>query len=321
MKALHTLASNRLTMAGFALLAASVLVSYNRPGVSSLAMVVPLILLAINLAAAIVVRPALRRGGLGVFHLALLAMALLVGWGRLTYMDGRVEITEGTTLADAEVVVTRQGLLHGDGWKRVDFMQGSWEVDYAPRVWRTHTRSQVWLPGEDLPRVIGDDTPLVLDGYRFYSTSNKGFAPILSWQADGRQPVLGSLHMPSYPVNDWNQENRWSAPDGRAFRFWLRIETPLPQDQAWTLSTQQVPTLLVVEVDGQRHELKPGDAVRVPGASLRYERLHGWMGYTIFYDPTLMPLFALSLVAVAGLAWHLWKRVGALAPAREAVPA
>jgi hypothetical protein len=38
------------------------------------------------------------------------------------------------------------------------------------------------------------------------------------------------------------------------------------------------------------------------------------MGYRIFYDPTLMPLLVVSLLGVAGLGWHLWRRVGRLAP-------
>jgi hypothetical protein len=318
---LAPLASNRLTMAGFALLALGILLSYNDAEASSAAMVAPLALLTVNLAAAMVLRPALRRGGLGVFHAALLAIALLAGWGRLTHMDGRVEVTEGTPLDPLAIEVTRSGAWHGHAWRTLDFMQGEWQVDYAPRVWRTHTRSQVWLPGERAPHVVGDDTPLVLEGYRFYTTSNKGFAPILSWQAPGQEPVLGSVHMPSYPTQDWNQENRWTAPDGRVYRFWLRVEQAVPEDRPWTLSSQATPTLLVVEVDGQRHELKPGASVPVAGAMLKYERLSGWMGYRIFYDPTLLPLLFASLFGVAGLAWHLWKRTGALAPAREAVPA
>ena len=42
--------------------------------------------------------------------------------------------------------------------------------------------------------MVGDDTPLVLDGYRLYTTSNKGFAPLLTWQQNGAPAVHGVLH-------------------------------------------------------------------------------------------------------------------------------
>lgn len=313
-RAVHALASNRLMIAGCALLAAGTLLSYDRPGAGSGPVVLPLGLLALNLAAAIALRPALRRGGLGLFHGCLLALLLLAGWGRLTHLDGRVEVTEDAPLDAQQVEVTAQGPWHGEGWRQLAFRQGGWEVDYAPGVRRAHTRSQVWLPGEAAPRTVGDDTPLVLDGYRLYTTHNKGFAPILRWQADGGDPVLGALHLPSYPLFDYQQENRWSAPDGRPLRFWLRIERTLPENAAWTLRPKDVPAVLVVEAGGQRRELRPGDSIQLPGATLRYERLAGWMGYKIFYDPTLLPMLVAAVLGVLGLAWHLWGRSARLWP-------
>jgi len=267
------------------------------------------------------VRPALRRGGLGVFHFALLGVLLLAGWGRLTHLDAHVEVSEEGFYDPALLEIGAQGPWHGEAWKRMQFRQGAWEVDYAPRVKRTHTRSMVWLPDERAPRVVGDDTPLILDGYRLYTTPNKGFAPLLSWQEHGAPAVQGVLHMPSYPLFDWKQENGWTAPDGTPLRFWLRVERPLPENAAWTLTPRDMPTTLVVEVAGVRHELKAGDSLALPQATLRYERLMGWMGYRVFYDPTLIPLLIVSLLGVAGLAWHLWQRVGRLAPVPDGVAA
>lgn len=302
------LASNRLTIAGFVLLAAGVIAAGEVPQYASGAIAAPLALLAANLAAAIVLRPSLRRGGLGLFHAMLLALLLLAGWGRLTHFDARVEVTEGSVLDAAQVQVQGQGPWHGTRWRTIAFRQGAWEVDYAPGVRRGDTRSQAWLSGEHAPRVVGDDTPLVLDGYRFYTTHNKGFAPVLTWQPEGGDAIQGALHMPSYPLFDYQQENRWTAPDGRQLRFWLRIEQPLAASAAWTLSPRGTAALLVMEVDGQRRELRPGEAAALPGAVLRYERLAGWMGYKIFYDPTLLPMLAVSLIGVLGLGWHLWGR-------------
>jgi hypothetical protein len=64
----------------------------------------------------------------------------------------------------------------------------------------------------------------------------------------------------------------------------------------------------VVELQGQRFELRPGDEARIGAGTLRYERLLGWMGYRIHHDPMLVPLFWLALLGIAGLAWHLWPR-------------
>lgn len=319
---LARIGSTRLSMAGFALLAAGTFVTGETgPAVSLWAVVLPLALLGVNLAAAIALRPALRRGGLGVFHLALLAFLLLAAWGRLTHLDGRVEVTQDALFEPGQMVVDRRGPWHDDGWKQLQFRQGTWEVDYAPGVRRQHTRSTLWLPGERQPRSVGDDTPLVIDGYRFYTTSNKGFAPLLSWQAPGAEPLHGVLHMPGYPLYEWKQEQAWTAPDGTPLRFWLRIERPIAENTAWTLSPHDVPTVLVVERAGVRRELRPGEAIEWPGGTLRYERLMGWMGYRVFYDPSMIPLLIVSLLGVAGLAWHLWGRVGRLAPAGQGAPA
>lgn len=315
------LASNRLTIAGFVLLAGGVIASVELPQHASGAIAGPLALLAVNLAAAIVLRPSLRRGGLGLFHAMLLALLLLAGWSRLTHFDARVEVTQGTALDPAQVQVLGQGPWHGTRWRDIAFRQGAWEVDYSPGVRRGDTRSQVWLPGEHASHVVGDDIPLVLDGYRFYTTHNKGFAPVLTWQPQGGDAVKGALHMPSYPLFDYQQENRWTAPDGRQLRFWLRIEQPLAAGAAWTLRPSETPAVLVMETDGQRRELRPGEAIQLQGASLRYERLAGWIGYKIFYDPTLLPMLAVSLIGVLGLGWHLWGRGLRWAPLREGAAA
>lgn len=331
----HWLASSRLTLVGFALLGAGVLATYSKPDASAAPMVLPLALLALNLAAALAVRPELRRGGLGLFHAALLALLLLVATGRMTHFDGRVEVAEGAMLDPDRIEVTGSGPWHGDRWRRLQFRQGPYQVDYAAGVKRARTRSSVW-PVDDqngaqngaqtgaqsgVPDLVGDDTPLVLDGYRFYTTHNKGLAPMLTWQPAGGAAVQGVLHMPSYPLFDYQQENRWTAPDGTALRFWLRIEQPLPEHVAWTLDPHTLPAVLVVEAGGVRSELKPGDSVALRGATLRYDRLTGWMGYRIFYDPTLLPLFVVALLGVLGLAWHLWKRSAQILPLAEGVAA
>jgi hypothetical protein len=312
-RTLHALACAPVTLGGFGLLALGLLAPLPKDwGIAPTVM--PLALLAVNLAAALALRPQLRRGGLGVFHFALLAMLLLAGAGRLVHYDARVEVTEDSLLDPDQIEVVAAGPWRSGAAQRLGFRQGAFEVDYAPGMKRAHTRSKVWLGGEADPHVVGDDTPLLLDGYRFYTTHNKGFAPMLAWEPEGGEAVHGSLHMPSYPLFDWKQENTWTAPDGSVLRFWLRIERPLADKAAWTLVPKDMPTVLVVEAAGVRHELKPGERVALAGASLRYERLAGWMGYRIFYDPTIVPLLAAAIAGVLGLGWHLWRRPARPAP-------
>lgn len=315
------LASPRLTMAGFALLGAGTLANYNLPDVPVAVITGPLALLALNLGAALAVRPALRRGGLGLFHVALLALLVLAGFGRMTHFDARVEVAQDAMLDPTLIEVTSRGPWHGSGWQGLRFRQGDYEVSYAPGVRRSHTRSVLTVEGRESPVIVGDDTPLVLEGYRFYTTHNKGFAPLLAWQPVGGEVVRGVLHMPSYPLFDWKQENQWNAPDGSVLRFWLRIDRPIPEQVAWTLAPNDMPVTLVIESGGTRHEVKPGEAIALPGATLRFEKLLGWMGYRIFYDPTLIPMLVVSLIGVLGLAWHLWGAKARLLPLKEGVAA
>ena len=43
---------------------------------------------------------------------------------------------------------------------------------------------------------------------------------------------------------------------------------------------------------------------------LRYERLVMWKGYNVIYDPTIFWMFMMAVLGVAGLAWHMWTRLG-----------
>lgn len=301
----RVLGSPRLTLFGFAALGLAVAGSYVHDSVPAWTVALALAALALNLAAALWRVPALRRGGLGVFHVALLGCLLLVAYGRLTHFSGRLPIVDGQGFDPGAVETVSRGSWHGDGYRELRFGQGPFTVSYAPGVRREHTVSQVLLEGDVVQRV-GDDRPLKLGGYRFYTTFNKGFAPVLTWTAPGGVPVTGAVMLPSYPLNDWQQEHRWDAPDGPPWRFWLRQTRAVDETGPWTLDPRRTDAVLVAEAAGQRFELRPGDEARGEFGVLRYEWLAGWMGYRIFYDPTLLPLLVLSVLGVLGLARHLW---------------
>ena len=330
---IRALGSIRLALVGMLLLAIGAALSYDNPVDTPIwALVVPLAFLAVNLLAAIVTNPRInRRGGLLVFHLGLLAIIILAGIGRLTHLDAQLEITEGTAFSPADLTKLKKGPWHSGALEQLAFVQGSFTVDYSPGMVRGLTHSTVLIPdgqagapGGWQTKVVGDDRPLILEGYRFYTTFNKGFAPVLTWMPDGGGAALsGTIHMPSYPLFDYKQDSSWTPPsekgDGKEIKFWLRLKTNLREDAAWVLDGKTTSGVLVVNVDDQRVELEPGQSVRVPGGTLRYERLTTWMGYTVFYDPTLHWLFGAAIMAILGLGTHFWRKAGAslqVAPAR-----
>jgi ResB-like family len=264
--------------------------------------------LGLNLVAALVVHPLLRRQlPLLVFHLALLALVLLVGVGRLTKLDGRFELLQGVPF-DGRLLEQQAGALYrGDlqGWQ---LRNEGFTIDYAPGRRRGATRNTVsWADRDGQPQraVIGDHRPLVIGAHRVYTTSNKGFAPVLRWLPAHGEPVLGAVHLPSYPLNELRQSREWSLPDGRA--VWLQLQFDeknlIAPDAAAQFRVPQAQRL-VLRLGEARAELAPGQAWRIDGGTLVYEGLRSWMGYRISHDPTLPWLLAAALTAALALGWH-----------------
>ncbi|MFO1327728.1 MAG: hypothetical protein U1F56_10255 [Rubrivivax sp.] len=302
----HT-GSLRTTLALMALLGVVVLAGSATGEVPGLGVALALLLLGLNLLAALVVHPAFRRRlPLLVFHLALLALVLLVGWGRLASIGGRFELAEGVPF-DGRLIDGERGALYRGGLERLSFRHQGFEIDYAPGRRRGATRNQVaWTDalGRAQTATIGDHRPLVLDGHRITTSPNKGFAPILHWQPGRGEPVLGAVHLPSYPMHELRQSREWTLPDGRTAWVQLQFDETLidPQSAGRFRLPQQ--HRLVLRVDGQRHELAPGEWADLGGGRIGYVRLGTWMGYRVSHDPSLPWLLAASLVAGFALLWH-----------------
>ncbi len=314
MRVIKLFASLRLVLLGMGLLAAGVLVNI-KIHQHVLYIVVPLTLLAMNLAAALLTNRQLwKNAGLSIFHISLLALLVLIAYGRLTYYKGRVEITQGQNLQSAVIVTTARGSWHESPFTRVDFEQGPVTVDYAAGLLRRDTRSTVKIigaSGQGDSHIFGDDEPLRLDNYRFYTTSNKGFAALVEWNgADGNRS-LGAVHFPSYPALEWKQYTDWTTPAGKSLR--LHLDVPrVVRDSEWTLtsSNQQLP--LTVTVTQQSFELHAGETLAVAGGTIRYQGSRLWIGYQVFYDPTLSWLFVIAVTGVLGLAWHVKGKLSAI---------
>ncbi len=310
--------SLRTTLALLALLAAVVLA---RPAFTPLA--VALGLLAVNLVAALVVHPLLRRQlPLLVFHLALLALLLLVGLGRLTALDGRFELTQGVPF-DGQLMDQDAGPLYDEPLHRLAFAHNGFEIDYAPGRQRGATRNAVTWRGDDGAQrsaVIGDHRPLVLAGHRIYTSPNKGFAPLLRWLPTQGEPVLGAVHLPSFPAHELRQSREWALPDGREVWVMLRFdETLIDPDKATSFRLPDEHRL-VVRIGELRTTLAPGERAAIDGGTLVYEGLRTWMGYRVSYDPTLPWLLAASLLASLALAAHYVRKFWFVAPAAAPLP-
>ena len=314
--------SLRTTLVLLALLAAVVLA---QPQFAPLAAV--FVLLAGNLAAALVVHPFLRRQlPLLVAHLALLALLVLVGAGRLMALDGRFELTQGVPF-DGRLIDQAAGPLYRAPMQRLAFRHDGFEIDYAPGRKRGATRNAVSWRGDDgVPRsaVIGDHRPLVIDGHRIYTSPNKGFAPVLRWQPVQGETVTGSVHLPSFPMHELRQSREWALPDGR--QVWVELQTAETLIDPQRAAQFRLPRdhRLVVRIGEQRAELAPGGTLALPGGTLVYEELRTWMGYRVAHDPTLPWLLAASLLAALSLGWHYAAKflapVGAPRTSPRAVP-
>ena len=321
---LRRLASLKLTLAIFGLLTVSVLLAYRSEVRTSPWLVLSLCLLALNLIAAILTNPHFRRQlPLLTFHLALLSIILLVAVGRMTFLKGQAEVIEGTEFS-GNLVKREAGPWHGGDIAGVRFVNQGFRIAYAPGLTRLATKNQVaWVDeaGQPQEKMIGDHVPLVLKNYRFYTTSNKGFALIFEWRPTQGLPATGSVNLPSYPANSLKQAQRWALP-GLPEPVWAMLQFDgdlIPLDQAGEFRLPD-DYQVVVRYGDQRWEL-PGAkpqaleqdtrSIELPGGKLVYLGLRSWMGYLVTYDRTLPWLLAAAVVAVLSLGAHFWQKFSA----------
>jgi hypothetical protein len=309
---LARLASTRLTLVLLGVFAAAVAAGYRDESIAPVALTLVFGALALNLLAAVAVRPVFRRHvPLLVVHLALFAVVVLVGLGKLTRLQGRIELTQGVPF-DGTLIETDAGPWHRSLLPQAVFLHDGFDIEYAPGLKRGRTRNAVrWIDtaGREQRAVIGDHEPLVLHGYRFYTTPNKGFAPLFTWQPAGARAVVqGAVHLPSYPAQQLQQARAWTLPDGT--EVWIKLASEdvlIDPERAGAFQLPRVKDV-VVRVGEQRHELRVGDSVELAGGRLHYAGLRTWMGYRVFHDWTLPWLLVASTLAALALGLHFWLR-------------
>jgi cytochrome c biogenesis protein len=312
---LAALGSLRAAAAILVLFGAGVVATYVTGTSSPLWLAVPLLLFAVNLGCAVLANAVFRaQTALLVFHLALIAIVLLAAAGRMTYLKGQLELSTGETYSGVLSQV-EAGPWHVSALDRARFTSHGFTIAYHPGIKRDRTENTVeWTDGGGRRQraVIGDNLPLVLAGYRFYTTPNKGFAPLFSWHPARGAVQRGTIHLPSYPMNEYRQALEWTVP-GTDLKLWTLLNFDEVLLDPARPSQFRLPGehTLVVRIGEQRHELQPGNRIVLPEGVLAYEGLTTWMGYNVFYDWTLPWLLAACLLAVASLAGHFWKKFAA----------
>jgi hypothetical protein len=313
------LASLKFTLVVIVLVGAGITISYRSEGTTTWALALPLFLFSLNIMAAVWTNPVFRRKKpLLVFHLALITLVLLVALGRLTYMKGRVEVADGEIFSSRQAIVDK-GPWHWGQLDRVSFINDGFTIEYVPGdsgVERgTTVNSLRWLDesGREQHGTMGDLIPLTLYGYKFYTSPNKGFAPTFFWRPDtGAPPMLGSVHLPAYPKYEYKQALKWTPP-GSKTDVWVMLQFDEMILDPKRPSEFHLPAQhqLIVRVGEERHELKPGQSLRLPEGVLEYNGLRSWMGYNIFYDFTLPWLLVAGVIAVASMSVHFWGKFSA----------
>ena len=315
-RVLGVLASLKLTLLILASIGAGIVMAYLSETPTTWALAAPLTVFAINLGAAAATNPVFRRQtALLVFHLALIAIVLLIALGRLTYLKGQMELAEGEVF-EGKLLQEESGPWHPQHLDTTHFSNQGFTIDYAAGVRRGATRNQVaWTKhdGRIQRAVIGDQIPLILAGYHFYTSPNKGFAPTFIWHPNsGEPPILGAVHLPAYPAHKYQQALAWTPPNSKT-SLWVMLQfdevilDPAKPSEFRLPAKHQV----VVRVGEERRELKPGESLRLADGILVYNGLRSWMGYTVFYDFTLPWLLAACILAVASLVWHFWNKFAA----------
>lgn len=302
----------RVTLWLLGLLGVSVTWFLLTPAMSSSWLALPLLLLALNLLGAILSNPLFRRQlPLLGFHLGLLALLLLIVAGRLSYLKGHAEVTVGEQFV-GQLVAYEAGPLHGNRLEDVRFLLESFTIDYAPGIQRGATRNYVrWqdTQGDIRQGIVGDHRPLLLAGYRFYSSHNKGFAPLFTWYPLGGKSITGSIHLPAYPIHEFKQALEWTPPNSD-LKLWTQLqfdEVILDPEADSTFRAPREHKLIMRHGD-KRYELVPGDKLEFASGRLVYDELRTWMGFTVSSDWTLPWLFGAAFFSVMAMAWHYWRK-------------
>lgn len=308
------LASLKFTIVGLLVLALAVIAYIVPLQGANFLITIALFLLAVNLLFSMAIRPVFRRQlPLLMFHFSLLLLIVLLALGRTTYLKGRVELAQGEVFA-GDVLDIDSGYWHTLDFDGFWFINSQFNISYGPYVNRKNTYNTIsWGKGSEQfeDAIIGDQHPLVLNGYRFYTTSNKGFSAIFDWKPEmGEGQVLrGAVNFPSYPAKEFEQVKDW-LPPGQSKNLWtmLVLEEEIKNPEKPFAFRVPEKHSLVIRYNDERLAIRPGDSISLEGGELHYVELRQWMGYKVFYDWTRAWILATILICIVSIAWHYYRK-------------
>ena len=299
--------SPRFTLWQLGLLGTVIVLYYSKAPYGEALLIASLSLASMNLICAILTRTPLRTNkALLLFHVSLVALVVLAGIGQLTYLKGRLELTQGTVFT-GELLESQQGVLHRNKLDTLRFENLGYEVNYRKGLKRNDTINHVaWIDTSGFRHTtdIGDQLPLILAGYRFYTSFNKGFSLLFTWQdANGR--VTGNVNLPSFPAREFEQAQFWQIPN-TDMKFWSQL---VPKKKIVTLEQAFVLGELpdhhvVMRFNDERFEMLPGQKVDLAEGTLYYEGVRQWMGYKVFYDWTRPWMIAACLISIMAMMFY-----------------
>jgi cytochrome c biogenesis protein len=308
-------ASNKVTNILLVFFALNIIVftQYNDVYLRDWLLITPISLLAINFLAAFINRKVLFPAiSLLIFHVALLIFVVLMAIGNLTYLKATVELATGEEF-NGMVESLDAGMWHQNKLDKVKFINKGFDINYHKGIKRDKTDNRIAIlseNGQQKDIVIGDHIPLVIENYRFYTTHNKGFAPIFTWTPKDKNKILtGSIHLPGYPVHELKQALEWNIPaTGKKIWTMLVIQDEiLPEDRDFNFTIPEKHYLVIRDED-TRYEMRPGGEIEFDEGILRYEKLDTWMGYKIHYDLSKAWLLGCCIIGVFSLFVHYIKK-------------
>ena len=312
--------SNRLTLVGIVLLLGfSAGYNYLPKMVADASLIITSLLLIGNFIVAIVRKRILvNKPALMVFHLALILVFVQLIISQLTYLKATTEVGVNQDFG-GQLDNIRAGPLHDYGLSGGAFTNLGFQINYLDGIRRDNTLNRVRINGENGDGsviTIGDHIPLVLGHYRFYTSHNKGYAPVFSWipNQDNRPALRGSVHLPAYPLNEYQQSREWQLPviDLPIWTMLVIEEEVVPEDRDFSF-TIPLQHHLIVRIGQERWTLRPGESIELSDGTLHYDYLSSWMGYTVDYDWTRPWLLFTSLLGIAALFVHY---LGSILPGR-----
>lgn len=281
-----------------------------------------------------------RRGHL-LFHSSLLFLLLLFLAGRLVYFQGYLEVSEGQGFS-GPFSQASQGPLHRTIFKDdTVVVQEQMEVTYAKGEEGEEIQSGLrFLDGAEGEQsgLVGFNRPMLYRGYRFSVPGRMGYSLLVSFRpkrpgplgggnlaseggsssatappALGSPPLegavptpehLGFVNMPPYPSERKAQINSFQLPGTGDWVVLLLklLGEPYREVDRWRFTRPQ-DYRVIVSFRRQDFHLRQGERCDLGVGTLEVKELRRWMGYGVFYDPTLPYLLMTSALVVVGLLW------------------